>query len=825
MAQTLLLVMVILWLAVVVWLRRREGRWGAQAHLGRAAGDRSVGRHTSNPLTSDDVLAGGLLALLTAGFFWRTLSGDVYQPADGGDLLSFLFPTYRFAAGEVSRGVLPLWNPTLYGGAPFLGDIQAGFLYPINLLLFWTRPDFPYTALQWLAAGHLFWAGLGMYVLLRSLHLGEFRLSWPAALFGALAFELSDPLLMHLGNLNLVAVLSWLPWALAAFEQAVRRRSIGWAVAAAALVAVGASAGHAPSSYYVALALAIYALLRGWAAPPGGRRYDWWPLGALAGIGLLAALLAAPLLLPSVELSGQTGRADLSYQEMAQFSLAPTQALGAVAPGFFGRGPALHWSLWDRVETPFAGVAALIFGIGGLLLAPAGLRRRLWPWVGLALFGLVTALGVYTILHGWLTALLPGYSSFRAPARALALWALGLAVLAAVGVELIGRGMAAPAGRRAFDGFLRAGLLLLWPAAALAYLALLLTQESETAFLRASLAALALTLAAGFWLATWAAVAARRAGWLGPGAFSALAVAVLFLDLAANGAYTDISSSDPTVGFRHPEIVEFLRGDGGLYRIDTRTDIEGLWQPNTAALYGLQDVGGIANPLTLRAWEELWEATGGRDTQLYDMLNTKYVIVADGAPLPGGKFELAFDAPGGLAVYRNGDALPRAWLVHEVWYIAESDLERAGFAAVFAETALDPARTVLLHSADNSDGSAPEPTQFGSPAEGESARVTQYGSTALTVEASTAGPAYLVLSEVWYPGWTATVDGTAARVERANGALRAVRLPEAGTHTVALRYQPASWRLGLGLFAAGLALAGGALLWARRRRRGERMAA
>ena len=83
-----------------------------------------------------DVLAGGVLFVLLAAFFWRTLSGDVYQPADGGDLVSFLFPTYRFAAGELAAGRLPLWNPALYGGAPFVGDIQAGFLYPPNLALF-----------------------------------------------------------------------------------------------------------------------------------------------------------------------------------------------------------------------------------------------------------------------------------------------------------------------------------------------------------------------------------------------------------------------------------------------------------------------------------------------------------------------------------------------------------------------------------------------------------------------------------------------------------------------------------------------------------------
>ena len=225
-----------------------------------------------------DVLAGGVLFVLVAAFFWRTLSGDVYQPADGGDLVSFLFPTYRFAAGELAAGRLPLWNPALYGGAPFVGDIQAGFLYPPNLALFLANPTFSYTSLQWLAMLHMYWAGLGLYVLLRALRFetiappgsqgrtDRVQISRPAALFGALAFALCDPLFIHLGNLNLIAVLSWLPWILAAYVKALEaarwsngwRAGWGWAALAGVLLAVSSYAGHAQSTLYVGLALVIY---------------------------------------------------------------------------------------------------------------------------------------------------------------------------------------------------------------------------------------------------------------------------------------------------------------------------------------------------------------------------------------------------------------------------------------------------------------------------------------------------------------------------------------------------------------------------------------
>ncbi len=770
----------LVWLAVVGLLWRREQGKDQQTGL------------------ASDILAGGILLGLTLGFFWRTISGDVFQPADGGDLVSFLFPTYRFAAGQLHQWTIPLWNPHLYGGAPFISDIQSGFLYLPNLLLFLLKPDFDYRMMQWLAIGHLYWAGLGVYVLLRTLRWGEDQpVSRPAALFGALAFQFSDPLLIHLGNLNLIAVLSWLPWVLAAYHRALTTRNIRWVCLAALLFALANYAGHAQSTLYIGLALGVYTVL--WlclavqAQITASRfsllsgqmiKYVSSNLQSLVMLGVLTFLLSAPLLLPALALTRYTARSHFTYQDTVGFSLAPTQAIGLLTPGFFGYGPALHWSLWQRVETPYAGVATLILALAGLVMISPTTRRKLWPWLGLALFGFVTALGIYAILHGWLTLLLPGFGQLRAPARALVLWTLGLSVLAAVGFDalsnLVGQGIRnkvdfgsgeIPAESRlphfaGLNTFLKTvALILAGIAMPLVYGTLLLTQQDETAFLRASLAALAITQATGFWLGSWILIKARRHQWLSANIFAALMIALLYLDLAATGAYTDISPTAPTAGYQHPEIIAFLKQDPDIFRIDTRTEIEGLWQPDTAALVGLQDVGGIANPLTLSSWQQLWESTGGRQTSAYDQLNVKYVIVRDGTPLPDGKFELALDAPGELAVYRNKNFLARAWLAD-----GKGDL-----------TALTPLAT------------------------GQTATITHYGSNELTVQVQTNSAAYLVLSELWYPGWHATVNGTPVEVLRANGALRAIALP-AGNTTVQLWFAPISWRIGLGAFVIGMLL-------------------
>ncbi len=386
MAGLLMLATGFVWALVVFALWRRRDRVGAHFDL--------------------DVLAGGALFLLTLGFFWRVLSGDVYQPADGGDLVSFLFPTYRFAAGRLALGELPLWNPTLYGGAPFVADIQAGFLYLPNLILFLLKPQFPYTALQWLSIAHLYWAGLGMYVLLRLLRWPLAPVMRPAALFGAIAFQYSDPLLLHVGNLNLIAVLSWLPWVMAALALALEpepgRQRLAWAGAAGALFALANYAGHAQSTIYLGLSVAVYTLLHAaaalWPAAPVGQELpDAWgrderrrvagqhALTLVIVLGL-AALLSAPILLPALELAGYTARSDFAYQDTVAFSLAPMQAIGLITPGFFGRGPALHWGLWERVETPYAGVATLLLAAGR---AAAGFCQAAAPLVALGGVGSV----------------------------------------------------------------------------------------------------------------------------------------------------------------------------------------------------------------------------------------------------------------------------------------------------------------------------------------------------------------------------------------------------------------------------------------------------
>ena len=84
----------------------------------------------------------------------------------------------------------------------------------------------------------------------------------------------------------------------------------------------------------------------------------------------------------------------------------------------------------------------------------------------------------------------------------------------------------------------------------------------------------------------------------------------------------------------------------------------------------------------------------------------------------------------------------------------------------------------------------------------------------IELRVAASAPAILVLSEVWDPGWSATVDGQSAQVLLADYALRGVPIPQ-GNHTVILRYDPPLLRIGLVISATTALLLVGAAIWSK----------
>ena len=175
------------------------------------------------------------------------------------------------------------------------------------------------------------------------------------------------------------------------------------------------------------------------------------------------------------------------------------------------------------------------------------------------------------------------------------------------------------------------------------------------------------------------------------------------------------------------------------------------------------------------------------------------------------KWERICDAEGTL-VLRNSRAQPRAWLVAEVESVdGEEALRRI---AGESPTEFDPRRTALLEV---------EPAELprlpgGELAAGSVARVVEYGANALTVETESPTAALLVVSEMFYPGWEAEVDGRGARIHLTDYLLRGVSVP-AGRHRVEMRYRSTAARNGAIISALSLGCLFALALLTRRSRR------
>ncbi|MBN1965226.1 MAG: YfhO family protein, partial [Anaerolineae bacterium] len=282
-----------------------------------------------------------------------------------------------------------------------------------------------------------------------------------------------------------------------------------------------------------------------------------------------------------------------------------------------------------------------------------------------------------------------------------------------------------------------------------------------------------------------------------------IAAILVAVELIVFGATVEVQAGDPTVGYDHADAVAWLQAQpDGPFRIEGATP---LWQPDTATRYGgLYDITGTSNPLTLAAYDAYYWSVGQRGSPTYNFLGAKYVIAAGDTPPGDASFVPVYEADSGVTIYLNTGALPLAHLV----YRAEVVDQAGAWEAVHAPD-WDPQAVVYV------EGGPPLDT---TPPEGANLFFTVYEPNTLAVVVRTDSPAYLVLSEVWYPGWQASIDGEPVPLYRANTAFRAVYVPEPGEHTVLLSFRPAS--VGIGLAITGvtlLALVGWAVLaWKRR---------
>ncbi len=709
-----------------------------------------------------------------------------------------------------STGRFPLWDPLILGGLPFVDGMHGDIFYPPSLALFLFDARTMWGVKMIL---HVYLAGCFTYLWLRTIGLGR-----GPAFFGGLVFMLGPDLvsLVFPGGDGKLFVSALAPLVFWLAERAARHRrpaDFAWFGLGIALIVF---TSHMQLAYFTVWGVSLYFLFRCVQVWRGGQRGTAAAMmGAFALAGVLGVGAAAVQFLPPLgylrEWSHRAARtveaeAESGYAYSTTWSLHPEEVVSLVVPEFVGdnvrtetRGGDTYWGRNPfKLNHEYAGLVPL------LLIPLLFLRRRTpetWFFAALAGLSVLYAVGATTPAFR-LFYLIPGVDLFRAPSLIIFLYGLSVATLGAMGVQRLAECVYSPsahdAARRAlWIGFAVLALLALLESAGLVT-GLWQSLSPLDARRAQGLQANQENIRNGFWIAAllaaavagiWEAVARGIVGMRE----AVLALAVLAaLDLYRVGRPfvrgAAIMPHDPVL-FEPDESIAFLQQASRAedpFRVYDLGDLPQIGapaygHPNTLAGHGLEQLGGHHGN-EIGRYREL---VGGDNAfnvavsqlRLLDLANVGYVLISQRIEPPPG-FEEAF-AGRRSVVYRNRNALPRAWLVGAVEVVADDQAVDRLLDASF-----DPRRLALL------PGPLPAGTSVQPDPQG-SVRWVERGTNAYTLEVVTDRDALLMISENYYPAWTAQLDGSAIPILRANHTVRGVPVP-AGTHTIRFVYRSAT---------------------------------
>ena len=632
-------------------------------------------------------------------------------------------------------GTIPLWSPTIMSGYPFAANPLSGLWYPPGLLALILPLPLGFNLLIGL---HLVLGGSGLYLLMRAEGLGK-----TAALLAGLSFGLLPKLFAHYGagHLSLLYAVPWTPWLLLS-----QRRLTG-------------STGRFKIPPGLVLGLIFmadvrwgaFAMLTWWAYTIAHNELDWWYLiKNLIIQTVLALLLAAPLLVPLLELSALSTRAELSTSDVLTQSLPVMNLFGLFFPNL---GTIHEWVF-------YSGGIVLLFALGGLLLSQV--RRSRYFWGFLCLATILVAFGSQIPGAAWL-AELPLVSLLRVPSRALFLTGLGIASLAGYGLEVILQ--KSPSNRVRIYGLTLFGISVF-----------------------------ALLLLAGFGFISgevapgmlWGAVGLiASAAWIGLGLKSKLPAAVwiagvfliAMIDIMVFDLNSFVGKDAELVLSERQEAVQYIAEQGG----DGRTYSPSYSLPQqTAVHFGLRMADGV-DPLQVAEYAIFIDRASGvprdgysvtippfasgqpktnnaaysPDADRLGLLNVGYVVSDFDLQVEGLKFDRQID---NAFIYRNELKRYPAWIQ---------------YSDTAAMTEIQPAQVI--------------------------------NRTPNWVEVSAVGPGILVLSEIFYPGWSVRVNGVEEEVLVQDEVLMGVKLGP-GAQQIEFEFRPSSIYIGLLLSGVGLAM-------------------
>lgn len=718
---------------------------------------------TDSPTRRELVTAACLLALAVLFCFRELVQNPTHilvgaHRGGENDLTAYFLRALDLPSNALAKGELPSWNPHLSLGSPTWGNPQSLLFYPPNWICWWLGS----AAASWLMVAHHWWAGIGSYLWGRQLGVRH-----ACALISGVVGAAAPYAIAHTaeGHFPQTCVMAWLPWTFWAFERFLATNGRRW-LGVSVCLAMCFLGGHVQESYYLAVLLSFCLLFslrasRDSVVPntdgaTGERRtlnYSkqlivFWLLAGIATVGLVL-----------VELLPTFSNSQLSVRASG-LPLALS-------------GDGLKWShislLWntqplntESQATTFGGWEFCFhFGLVPLLLVMVtiftarqrpGTRRLLWLLLVTVFFAFGARSPLFRVCHAWL----PGIASFRSPARALYLSSMLVSALSAIGWDLLWSRFVdckRPAQNRAWHG-----LSL--------FVCGLIVAELGTFSERV--------------LATIPQSALRQNS----------SISQFFQEhrsygrvLSGMGLYDDreahhdgvqkLLGYEPFMFLRYALFLDALTPEG------SKLDPGGFQLPSFRDLHKpLVDLAGVryavmpANQRVLSGWKRV--ATGTVPAEITQ---------------PQSESIPATSNPWDYAIFENQSVLPHAFVIGKV---TESGKATQGSKLPRLLEKIDPRETVLLQRDVWPSDTVRTPFA--------EAAIESYADNEVRVRATATGHGYLVLTDLFHPGWTATIDDQPTSILPADIAFRAVPLSP-GEHSIVFRFEVPGWKAGAAVSA------------------------
>ena len=757
-------------------------------------------------------------AIATLLLAWPALLGKfLVNPHSDQYIAGYAFRDFAAQSLRAGQGI-PQWNPYLFGGLPYVAAMHGDIFYPTALLRVIMPTD---VAMTWGFIIHTFLAGFFTYCFLRAWGLGFF-----ASLVGGMAYLLGGPIASYAspGHDGKLFVSALLPLALWLLVRGIRDGRLWTWGALAITIGLAVLSPHPQLLQYLLLTSGAFALFLALGKDAAGvqldrrvavRRLAFALAAVIVGMAI-GAIQYAPVR-EYVAYSPRAGGRDYAYATSYSFPLI--ELFNLYLPQFTG--------ILDRYWGPNGiHLHSEYLGSSVLLLASAAFggdaRRRFRRfWIGVAVVSFLWMLGGSTPFFQLIYAVVPGTKFFRAPSTIIYVFAFAVSVFAALGTE------------RLLQGALTRRFLLGWLGAAVA-VAVLASIGVVGAMAEAGARTAGATLIPEYAAQAadqWASRANANGAEVILGAwrsflFVALTVGALFWYLRTRASVALVGAAlaaivavdlwsverdywmfsppasvlyaaDPAIDLLKQQtepgrVVVFSQGDSGITAADPYYGTgrgQHIGTGTGLMVHGIRSVTGyhgnqIGRYETLMDMQlangapALVSPTFWRHENVH-FLYTNVPIADPALKLLTGPVRNS--AGSTVYLYRLPGENPYAWLAPAIAKAPDSDAESAVLDPRF-----DPARIAVFDTSarvqPNAGQTPPEPLAI-------SATTSNLAPGKADVALSAPAPAgsALIVSENYYPGWNATVDGRAVETYRADYNLIGIPLP-AGAKAVSLRY-------------------------------------